>query len=226
MPNDIIPEPVRGLPEAPPEGERILWQGAPSLRRAAMQVFKVHWIVGWFVLLAVWRAGAVMAEGGPASEAMVAAFWSLLAAALAGAILLLMAWSVAHTAIYTITNRRVGMRIGVALTLTLNLPHQWIESADLVRWRGGGGDIALKMKGETRLSYLVLWPHARPWKLNPAIPMLRGLDDADAAARILGEAAVARIAELGDPGHTVTGHTPDIETDDLPRGDFAPMPAE
>jgi hypothetical protein len=216
MPHDIIPEPIKGLPETPPPGEKILWQGAPTIWRAATGIYRFNWVMGWFALLAVWRG---MVAETPA-DAVTAVTWSLLGGAIAAAILFTMAWATAKTTVYTITSRRVGMRIGVALTLTLNLPHQWIESADLRRRKNGTGDIALKMKGNTRLSFLVLWPHAQPWKLNPAVPMMRGLTEVDEVARILGDAATARIAEVGE---TSSGS---FDTSDLPQGDYAPVPAE
>lgn len=217
--DDYDVEPVRGLPELPPPGEKILWQGAPTVWRAAVDIYRLNWILGWFAFLAGWRG--IVAETSDAAGSAI--FWSLLAGGIATAILFVMAWATAKTTVYTITNRRVGMRIGVALTLTLNLPHQWIDSADLRLRKHGAGDIALKMKGDTKLSYLVLWPHAQPWKLNPSVPMLRGLENAPAVAAILGEAAQARIAEVGE---TAPAPQPQPETSPQPQGDLAPLPAE
>lgn len=220
MPHDIIPEPVKGLPETPPPGEHILWQGAPTVWRAATGIYRLDWMLAWFVLLAGWRG--MVAETPQAAAAALG--WSLLAGVIVAAILFVMAWATARTTVYTITNRRVGMRIGVALTLTLNLPHQWIETADLRKRRNGSGDIALRMKGATRLSYLVLWPHAQPWRLNPSVPMMRGLADVSTVAEILGKAAVARIAEVGSAEEAVSvdagSHAPDF------KPDFSPLPAE
>ena len=59
MPHDDFQvEPVRGLPEAPPEGEKILWQGAPATWALAKEALAIHWVAGYFVLLATWRAAA------------------------------------------------------------------------------------------------------------------------------------------------------------------------
>ena len=48
MSDDIHVEPLRGLPEPLPAGERILWQGAPDWRALAVDVFHVRavWIYG------------------------------------------------------------------------------------------------------------------------------------------------------------------------------------
>ncbi len=77
-------------------------------------------------------------------------------------VLALIAWVMARETVYTITTHRVAMRIGAALTVTLNLPFRWIGSADLAVHRDGTGTILLNLTGETRLSYLVVWPHVKP----------------------------------------------------------------
>ena len=53
-------------------------------------------------------------------------------------ILSLMAWLTASTAMYTLTNKRVVMRIGIVLTLTYNLPLRLLAGASAERggrWR-------------------------------------------------------------------------------------------
>ena len=42
-----------------------------------------------------------------------------------------MAWLSARNTVYTITDRRVVMRIGIVLTLTFNLPFKRIAAAGL-----------------------------------------------------------------------------------------------
>ncbi|MFK7941852.1 MAG: photosynthetic complex putative assembly protein PuhB, partial [Paracoccaceae bacterium] len=93
----------------------------------------------------------------------------------------------------TITNRRVAMRIGAALTVTLNLPYRWIGSADLQLRKDGSGTIALDLIGNTQFSYLVCWPHVRPWHMTETQPSLRCIPDAEAVARILSEHARAAV---------------------------------
>ncbi|MBB5514052.1 hypothetical protein FHS89_000050 [Rubricella aquisinus] len=222
--DDFEIEPVRGLPETPPEGERILWQGSPDPWRIATRVYALKWVVGYFLILGLWRFVDRMDLGHGFAAAGSSALWFVGLAAITGAILYGLAWATAKAAVYTITNRRVAMRIGVALTLTLNLPFQWIESADLRRRKDGSGDIALRMKGSTKVSYLVLWPHAQPLKLNPAVPMLRGLKDADGVSAILRDAAKARLAELGPLPEPRRGHVDPQSQDDATGAH--PVPAE
>lgn len=187
MPHDDFQvEPVRGLPERPPEGERILWQGAPSARALARDALCIRWVAGYFALLAVWR-GIVVAP----TAAIPYALMGLVSCA----ILVIIALILAKTTVYTITNRRVAMRIGAALTVTLNIPFTRIASMDLEQRRDGTGTIALSLLGETRLSYLVCWPHVRPWRVSPTQPALRSIPEAARIAELLADTAYTRIAE-------------------------------
>ena len=53
--DDFATEPVRGLPERPPVGEELLWQGRPDSLALARDAFKITWVAGYFVALAIWR---------------------------------------------------------------------------------------------------------------------------------------------------------------------------
>lgn len=188
--DDFEQEPVRGLPQMLPPGERMLWQGAPSARVMARDALRVRWVGGYFVLLFLWRTGATSVDRPLAQAAMEQAFFLILGAA-AVALLYAIAWAQARATVYTITDARVVMRVGAALTMTVQFPYRWIGAADVRRARDGSGTIALRTTGETRFSYLLLWPHARPWRVNPPQPALRCIPDVDAVARLLAEAVAA-----------------------------------
>lgn len=195
MPHDDFAfEPVKGLPEAPPPGEVILWQGRPDTWRLAVESLNIYWVAGYFLAFFGWRAvvaGATL----PTVEAIRAGSPFLVMGAISCAILLLIAWIQARATVYTITNRRVAMRIGAALTITLNLPYRWIGAANLDLRQGGTGTIAMNLTGETKLSYLNTWPHVRPWRMKRTEPALRCIPDAARVSRILAEAAETRVAE-------------------------------
>ncbi len=196
MPHDDFQmEPVEGLPERPPEGENILWQGRPDWLALTREALNLNWILGYFVLLALWRGISVVDQVGVVG-AVQAASPFLILGAVVGLILAVMGYVMARATVYTITNRRVAMRIGAALTVTLNLPYQWIGSADLKLRKNGSGTIVMSLLGETRLSYLVCWPHVRPWKMAPTQPALRCIPDAEKVARLLAEHATTRVAEV------------------------------
>jgi len=154
----------------------------------------LYWVAGYFLVIAAWR-GLVLGD----EHGLAVGLWTtvpyLTMGLVACLILMLMAWVFAVTTVYTITNRRVAMRIGAALTVTLNIPFTMIRSADLAKRPDGTGSIVLDMVGETRLSYLVCWPHVRPWKISRTQPALRAIPDVEAVAKLLGDAAQTRIQE-------------------------------
>lgn len=205
-------EPVPGLPEHLPKGERILWQGAPHWRPLAMRAFRLRAVMIYFAALMVWRVASKLWDG----ASTLAAFEHGLALAPlalgAVAILLAIAAASARTSLYTITDRRVVLRVGMALPLNLNIPFESIEGAAVAEFSDGSGDVALQIRKGERLGYAVLWPHARPWRYSRPEPMLRGLADPKGAANVLASA--------------LAGHgQPSIETSARPALDARGAPA-
>lgn len=191
--DDFAIEPLPGLPARPPKGEVLLWQGRPQAFALAREALKITWVAGYFVALAVWRGWAM---GGGEALATLAVMLPYLGLGLvACAILYTIAVVQARSTVYTITTARVAMRIGVALTVTLNLPFRQIGAAHLAVKSNGTGTIALQTLGDTRISYLVCWPHVRPWHLNRTQPALRAIPDAARVARLLAEAAETKTSE-------------------------------
>ncbi len=190
--DDFASEPVLGLPEAPPEGEKILWQGRPDWLALSLDSLNLKWVAGYFVLLAVWRFVAV-SDLMPFGQALGAAFPFLIMGGVVIAMLMIVGVVQARATVYTVTNRRIAMRIGAALTVTLNLPYTQLGSADLALRKNGTGTIALSLLGETRLSYLVCWPHVRPWYMKRTQPALRCIPEAAKVAEMIADAAQARV---------------------------------
>jgi len=178
-------EPVPGLPEALPAGERMLWQGAPSWRALARRALHVRKVAAYFVLLAVWHVAEVVTGGTGFAEAVRGATWLVVLGAAAVAVLTGLAWALARSTIYTITTRRVVLRFGVALTMSVNLPLKVVEAADLRRNDDGTADLPLTLLPGSRMGYLLTWPHVQPWHYFRVRPMLRCLPDGDAAAKAL-----------------------------------------
>jgi hypothetical protein len=190
--DDFNFEPVRGLPEALPKGEHILWQGQPNALRLAKDAWKLNWVLGYFALLAVWRVG-VSSTTVPLNEAMGHGLPFLLAGLVTAALLIGMATVQARSTVYTLTNKRAAMRIGAALTMTLNLPYVQIANANANIRKSGLGTIAFELMGDTRVSYLMTWPHTRPWRFAQAQPAFRAIPDAARVAAIFAEAAETRV---------------------------------
>jgi hypothetical protein len=107
---------------------------------------------------------------------------------------MLLSWLVARTTLYSITDRRVVMRVGVVLSISFNLPYRAIVSAGLRRGHGGHGDIALSLDADSKIAWLHLWPHARPWRFSRPEPTLRSLPQAESVARLLSGALAAEHA--------------------------------
>lgn len=195
MPHDDFEiEPVPGLPERPPEGEQILWQGKPDWWVLAKESLSFWWVAGYFGVLTLWRFITVV-DLMPIGQAIGASMPFVLMGVVTCGILAGFSAIQANLTLYTVTTSRVAMRIGAALTVTLNLPYRQIGNASLDLRGSGHGTIAFETLGETRLSYLVCWPHVRPWYMKHTQPALRCIPDARKVADLISEAAQARISE-------------------------------
>jgi hypothetical protein len=189
--DDFAFEPRRGLPGVLPPGERLLWQGTPNWRGLAVRSFHVRKIAAYFAFLALWRvATGVAGDQSVKSLAIGAGFIAVLGVA-AIATLAGLAYLNARSAVYSITTRRVLVRQGVAVPVTLNLPLQYIEAAGLRLFRDGTGDIAMTIGEAQRIAFLINWPHLKPGRFTRPEPSFRALDDARGAARILSGALAA-----------------------------------
>jgi hypothetical protein len=187
-------EPIRGLPGDLPEGETILWQGAPDWRVLVGEAFHIRLVGAYFVGMLVWRVTSALAGGGHVQGALATAL-QVSPLAIAGlGILAFLAWLNSRTTVYTITNRRVVMRFGAAFSKAINIPFAVIDGAAVKTLRGGAGDLALTLKAPNKIALLMLWPHARPWKLAAPEPTLRAIPRAEEAAKILASAMQRQMA--------------------------------
>ena len=181
-------EAVHGLPEALPAGEVLLWQGRPNAWLLACEALHLRTVMVYFGLLMVWRLTGSLYDGASVGEALMALLRMLPLVLLGTGLLGLFGLLMARSTAYTLTNRRVVMRIGIVLSVTFNLPFSRIRGVDL-RSRGGTrGDVALTLAGTDRIAYLHLWPHVRAWQLRQPQPLLRGLADAQQVAGLLVDA--------------------------------------
>ena len=179
---------MRGLPGKLPAGERILWQGSPDWRAMTRRVFHVRALAGYFGVLLAYSAVHSFSQGTAPLQILLttAKFGGLALVPLA--LLTLYAWGTARATVYTVTNRRVAIRMGIALPMTMNLPFARIDGADFRPAKDGTGDIALQLGKGDGVNYLILWPHARPWRMTKAEPMLRAIPHADKVAQVLARA--------------------------------------
>lgn len=178
-------EPVPGLPAPLPEEERLLWQGGPVWRELAIRALHVRKVALYFALLLVWRLGEQFTAQAGAAEMGLAVLKVAAIGGLTIGLLCLFAWLIARSTVYTITSRRIVMRFGVALPMSINLPFSKIESVELRVGADGSGDIQLDLIRGERIGYVILWPHARPFRFARVRPMLRCVPQVEPAARKL-----------------------------------------
>lgn len=169
-------EPSRGLPGILPQDEQILWQSGPDWKNMVMTALHVRLTAAYFAAIVIW-----LATHGDSTSALAV---SVLGVCVVG-LFALFAWGVGRTTVYTLTNKRLVLRIGVALNKCINLPLSEIKSANLKMLPSGHGNIVLALKGAPRLGYIMLWPHARSLRFVTPQPTLRAIPDARAFAALL-----------------------------------------
>ena len=198
-------EPVWGLPEKLPEGETVLWQGRPDMRAFARRALHLPGLATYFAVLVGARIVSVLMAGASLPVTALDALWFIAPSLLVISLGILFAWGVARTTAYTITNRRVVMRFGIALSMTINLPFALVHSAAAKLHADGSGDVSMALQRPHRVSYIFFWPHARPWHLLRPQPTLRGIVDAAAVAQILGRALAGAASVPVQPVPSIGG---------------------
>lgn len=198
---------VPGLPERLPEGETILWQGKPAWFPFARRAFLLRGLAVYFGLLLAWQAAAGVQEGLGAGAILVGAAPLMLTAFCCLLGLGFIGWLSARMSIYTITDRRVVMQVGIALPTTINLPFAVIERMGVRQHRDGTEDILLVIAKPHRVSLIALWPHCRPFRLARPEPLLRGLRQQEGVSRILARALAAAAEQ---PVQPVAAPAPDL----------------
>jgi len=183
---------IRGVRHPLPAGEHVLWEGAPDPGALATHVFHRRWVIGYFLaLIAWWISSTTVAAAG---ATFAAGFGVRIALATVVLIVVeVLARVSARTAWYAITNRRVVLKIGMVIEMSINIPFSIIESADVGRFKDGTGQLLLTLTKPNRLAYIALWPHCRALSVNHPQPMLCGLRDAPRVGALLA-AAVAEAA--------------------------------
>ena len=184
-------EAVRGLPGHLPAGERILWQGAPRWTTLAQEAFHIRAVAIYFAVMFAWRVAVSLGAGQALAEVLGSILWVSPIALLTLATLAALAWLYSRTTVYTITNKRVVIRFGVAMPKAFNIPFTVVQGAAVKTLPSGAGDLALTLKADNKIAFAHLWPNARPWRLAAPEPTLRAIDKVQAAVAVLTSAMKA-----------------------------------
>jgi hypothetical protein len=175
-------EPQFGLPERLPSDEFIVWQGSPDIGALAASAFHIKKLVVYFILLIVACAWPALEAGAGAMAVLQAIKWIAPLSLLGLASVWLVAYMTSRATVYTLTNKRVVMRLGIVLTVTFNLPLKQIASSDVRMLESGFGDITLALQGSDRIAWVHLWPSVRPWRISKPEPTLRAISDVQEVA--------------------------------------------
>ena len=206
-------EAVPGLPEPLPVGENVLWQGSPSWTALARRAFHLRKLTIYFLIILAARFVVAISDGMALDAALVTTLKLAPLALIALGLVTLMAWLSARTTLYTITDRRVVMRVCIVLTITYNLPLRAIHAAGLKAYSDQTGDISLRLAPGERIAYLNLWPHARAWRLAQPEPTLRTIANAQAVAAMLSTALASTTSSTTQASRDDTVAAPPINAD-------------
>ena len=149
-----VPHP--GLPGPLPPGEEMVWQGVPNWRNLARNMFYTRWIGAYFGIIALALGMMTRFDEGSLETAIVTAIPVVFFGVLTVCILSLLAWIGARATIYTITNRRIIMRVGAAFTKFIDIPFNVIESVGLKVTHSGFGNISIKLKPGNNIPYFFI----------------------------------------------------------------------
>ncbi len=202
-------EPQYGLPERLPADEHIVWQGSPDAVALARSAFHMRKLFVYFALLFLACAWQAVESGAGIAAILQSVKWITPLSVVALASVWVLAWMTARTTVYTLTNKRVVMRLGIVLTVSFNLPLKRIAAADIRRLDAGFGDITLALHGDDRIAWVHLWPSVRPWRLRKTEPSFRAIADVQAVSAKLREAWSQATGLPGQAAaHDLAAHSP------------------
>jgi hypothetical protein len=177
-------EPTFGFPESLPTSEKVLWQGSPCAWLIARRIFFLPYLFFYFLMFSC-LALIVNSDVLTLKDLFVKFLSYMSLGMVAIFILLAISFLISSTTMYSITDKRVVMRIGIVLNLSLNIPFSKIETAELKAYPDKSGDISLNLVPDNKIAYLHLWPHCRPWFFSSPRPRLSCLKDVEVIASCL-----------------------------------------
>jgi hypothetical protein len=189
---------IEGVEEPLPPGEHLLWQGRPDLRTLTLRALHLRAVLFYWAVVA---AGFVLAgsfmDRGPGDLA-ADLVWLFVVGLLGAGVLFGLAAAVRGSTTYALTDRRILIRLGVALPATFNLPLHQVDAVDLRDLGGGKGDLVFTPSGADRVGWLLLWPHAKPWAFRNPLPAFRAVPDAASVGRQIAAAVAAARKEASE----------------------------
>jgi len=194
-----------------PEGERVLWRGAPEQRSLARYFLRERWfyafVLGSFTLGA---AEALQHEVRPLQRLIGVATLSTILAVIAFVTIRWFSWRLGKTSSYVITDRRVYFNIGIVLRADANIPFSSVEGIDLRRRSDGSADLMITLSDAApEIPWLLLFPHMT-WRTSGGRgrPTFRALREPEAAADAIVGALQAYVPSAGAVAPSIGGTAP------------------
>lgn len=211
---------ITGVPHPLPAGERLLWQGSPDVRATARHVFHQRALALYFAaMLAVWAILTPLAFASAAFTAGLGLRVALVLLALG--VVEALARIVARTTTYALTDKRVVLRIGMVIPMSINVPFALLSAAAVGKFRDGTGQLALSLEKPHRIAYIALWPHCRVWSFNQPSPVLRGLLNPAAVGELLANAVAAAEQTESSPALQHAGQGAELTAERVPARTMA-----
>jgi hypothetical protein len=158
-----------------PEGERVLWTGAPNRRSIARYFLRERWVMGFVLLTFVLQAADVMQRELFVQRIFGVAVLSAVLGLVAVTGIRLFALLLERTSKYVVTDRRVYFNIGIVLRADAQVPYAAVDGLDVLRRSDGSADIMLSLAPGQDIPWLLLFPHMSWRGSRRGRPTLRGI---------------------------------------------------
>ena len=141
----------------------------------------------YFAILVAWYAATSLYDGRPLLETTSAtSTYAAISIACVG-LLALLAYGYARSTVYTLTSKRLVLRHGLALPMSINIPFSQLGEASLAE-HGDTGTLSLTPLKGVRIAWLALWPNVRPWHFANPQPAMRCIAQPQKVAGLLAAA--------------------------------------
>ena len=191
-------EAPKNILDAIPNGESILWKGRPSLWGFSWNLFGLKWITLYLSMLSIVSVARFFA-----SDFYTAFYVDFLPFFLSGIfasiILIGLAAIQAYSTVYIITENRVIIKTGAALSFLISMPFKKIKEVNLQKRGASIGTISFELFSNKRVPYISCWPSVRPWKFKKTQPAFSCVRSVDEVATILRKTAMTGNISLHDP---------------------------
>jgi len=188
----------KNILDAIPEGESILWKGKPSFWGFSWYFFGLKLLAFYLIILSVVFAARLTVTD--FFTAFVVDFLPfLLSGILTSCILMALAKIQSQSSVYIITENRVIIKSGAALSFLISMPFKKIKAVNLQKRKGSLGTISFELNSGKRVPYISCWPSVRPWRFKKTEPAFSCIENVDEVATILRKSVMAGRVNLQAP---------------------------